>query len=73
MPRYFLPSFESVGLLVQEKKHKIELQDGGHLGFPTGIILAIFDLQIIMMLPTRFQVNRPFGSGEEVQNRLSQW
>ena len=25
------------------------------------------------MLPTRFQVNDPFGSGEEVNNRFSRW
>ena len=35
---------------------------GGHLGFPIGTILAIFDLQIIPMLPTKLGVNWPFGS-----------
>ena len=25
------------------------------------------------MLPTKFQVNWPFGSGEEAKNRLSRW
>ena len=34
----------SVGLSVQEKKRKIDFQDGGHLGFPIGTILAMFDL-----------------------------
>ena len=46
-PRCFLPSLESTGLSVQEKKRKIDFQDGGHgghLGFPIGTILAIFDL-----------------------------
>ena len=38
----YLPSFESTGLLVQKKKGKIDFQDGPHLGFPTGTILAIF-------------------------------
>ena len=38
-----LPSnSESTGLSVQEKKGKIDFQDGGHLGFPIGTILAIF-------------------------------
>ena len=40
---------ESIGLSVQEKKRKIDFQDGchgGHLGFPIGMILAIFDLQV---------------------------
>ena len=44
---------------------------GGHLGFPIGTILAVFDLQVILMLPTKFQVNWPFGSGEEAKNRIS--
>ena len=41
-------SLESIGISVQEKKQKIiDFQDGGHgghLGFPNGTILAIFDL-----------------------------
>ena len=41
-PRCFLPSFESIGLSVQKKKAKIDFQDGRHLGFPIGTILAIF-------------------------------
>ena len=51
----FLPSFESNGLSVQEKKRKMDFQDGGHgghLGFLIGTILAIFDLQVNLMLPT---------------------
>ena len=59
---------ESTGLSVQEKKRKIDFQDGGHgghLGFPIGTILAIYDLQVILMLPSKFGVNWPFGSGEE--------
>ena len=58
---------ESIGLSVQEKKQKIDFQDsghGGHLGFPIGMILAIFDLQVTPMLPSKFGVNLPFGSGE---------
>ena len=31
------------------------------------MILAIFDLQVTSMLPTKFGVNWPFGSGEEVK------
>ena len=43
----FLQSLDSIGLSVQEKKQKIDFQDGchgSHLGFPIGTILAIFDL-----------------------------
>ena len=46
-PRCFLASLESIGLSVQEKKQKIDFQDGchgSHLGFLIGTILAIFDL-----------------------------
>ena len=39
--RCCLPSFESVGLSVQKKEGKIDFQDGRHLGFPIGTILAI--------------------------------
>ena len=38
---------------------------GSHLGFPIGTILATFDLQVTLMLPSKFGVNWPFGSGEE--------
>ena len=51
----FLPSFESIGLSIQEKKRKIEFQNGchgSHLGFPKGTTLAIFDQQVTPMLPT---------------------
>ena len=37
------------------------------------MILAIFDLQVTQMLPTKFRVNCPFGSEEEAKNRLSRW
>ena len=46
-PWYFLPSFETSGLLVQYKKFIPNFQEsslGGHLGFPIGTILAIFGL-----------------------------
>ena len=48
------------------------VQDVGHshhLGFPIRMILANFDLQFAK----KFPVNRPFSSGEEMQNRFSRW
>ena len=42
-----------IGLSVQEKKQKIDFQDG----YPIGTILASFDLQVTPMLPTKFRVN----------------
>ena len=56
-------SFESVGLSVQEKKFNIDFQDNSHLVFATGMILAAFDLQVTLILPMKFRVNWPFGSG----------
>ena len=50
---------------------KIDFQDGGHPGFLIGTILAVFDLQVTLMLPSKFGVNWPFDSGEEAKNRLS--
>ena len=63
-------------LLVQDKKSKLYFQDsshGGHLGFPIGTILAVFDLQVIPMLPTKFRINWLLGLGEEVKNRFLRW
>ena len=60
----------------QEKKRKIDFQDGdhgGHLVFPTGTILTTFDLQVTPMLPTKFRVNWHLGLGEEAKNRFSRW
>ena len=36
-------------------------------------VLAIFDLQVTPMLPTKFQVKWHFRSGEEAKNRFSRW
>ena len=69
-------NFESIALLVQEKKFKTDFQDGHHghnLGFPIATIWAIFYLQVNQMLPTKFRVNWPFSSKEEGKNRFSRW
>ena len=55
LPLYFLPSFESTALSVQEKDSKIDFQDSGHLGFQIGTILAMINLQVTQMLPTNFE------------------
>ena len=73
LPRFFLPSFESIGFSVYEKKRKTEFfggYHGGHLGFPIGKVLATFDLLVAPILQTKFSVSWPFGSGKEVQNRF---
>ena len=59
--------YQSTGLPVQ-KKLKINLKDGSHgshLGLLIRTILAIFDLQVAPILPTKFRVSWPFDSGEE--------
>ena len=53
-------NFESIALSVQEKKFKIDFQDGRHgrnLEFPIETIWAFFYLQVTPMLPTKFRVN----------------
>ena len=52
---------------------KNRFQDGGHgshLGFPIGMTLVIFDLQVTPMLPSTFRVNWHLGIGEEAKNRF---
>ena len=59
----FLPSLEPVGLSVQEKKLKTDFQGvgcGGQLGFLTGTILALSDLQVALIILPSFE---SFGSG----------
>ena len=59
-----------------KKKKKKIFKNGGHgrhLGFQIGTILSIFDVKVTLMLHTKFQVNLPFGLGEEEKNRFSRW
>ena len=75
-PQCLLRSLESIGLSVQEKKLNIDFQDGGHGGhlrFLIRTILATFDLQVTLMLPTKFRVKWLLGLGEEAKNRFSSW
>ena len=68
--------FQEIGLSVQEKKRKTDSQNGvqgGHLGFLIRMILANFVIQVTLMLPTKFPVSWPFGSGEETKNIFSRW
>ena len=56
-------TFQVNWLSVQEKKFNIDFQDGGHLGFPFRMILDTFDIQVTWILPMKFRVDWPFGSG----------
>ena len=61
----FPTEFQVNCLLVQEKKQKIDFQDGHHsgqLGFPIRMILAIFDLHVTRCYLPSFKSSRlPFG------------
>ena len=59
-----------------EEKYKIDFQNGGHdghLGFPTGMILELFNLQFSPILTTEFRIIWPFCSGKQVQNKFKKW
>ena len=48
-----------------------EFQDGRHgsqLGYRNEMILAILNLHVATMPPTKFQLNPPYGSGGDVNN-----
>ena len=56
---------------VTEKNFKISFGDdslGIHLRPPIGRFLPIFDLQVTLMLPTKFSVNWPFVSEKKKKN-----
>ena len=59
-------------ILTYELDSEESHQRGGQFGLLIGTSLAIFDLQIAQILPTKFRVKWPFDS-EEVQNRYSRW
>ena len=75
LPTYQVSSqlfFVVVFFQFRRRSKKIDFQDGrqgSHLGFPIGTILAIFDPQVIPMLPAKFQVNWPFSSEEEAKKK----
>ena len=53
-----------------------EFQDGrhgNHLEYLNGMILAILNLCVTVMLPIKFQLNPTFGLGGDVVWRISRW
>ena len=54
--------------------NKISFEDfqngrhGGHLGYRNGTILAILNLQVAKIPPTKFKLNPTYGSGGDVEN-----
>ena len=76
-PRYFLTSFDSIGLMVKMFRPDFH---GSHFGFCIGtsfiIYLFYFYLQVALIFSTKFRVNWPLCSGEVVQNmflRRQRW
>ena len=43
-------------------------RQGGHLGYRNGTIIAILNLHVATMPPTKFQLNPTFEFGGEVEN-----
>ena len=69
-------SFGSIGLTVWEEMSFEEFQDGhhgGHLGHRNGMILAILNLCLTVMPSIKFQLNRTYGLGGDVVERISRW
>ena len=59
-PRYFQLTLSQLPFRFRRKSSKPIFQDGHYsrnLGFPIATIWAIFDLQVTLMLPTKFQVS----------------
>ena len=53
----------------RRRSETTDFKHGGHLGLLIGTILAIFDVQVTPMLPTKFQVEWPFRA----KYRFSRW
>ena len=75
-PDAFYQFSNQLALWFRKISEKKEFQDGcigSYLGFPIQIIKGILDLQVTLMLPTKFQVKWPFSSEAEAKNRFSRW
>ena len=68
-----LSLFNTIGLLFKERSENrfSRLRPRRPSWIPDQNDLAIFDLQVTPMPPTKFQVSWPFGSGEEAKNKFS--
>ena len=63
----WISNWNNFSYFLSTSHHDAAYQVSSHLGFLIGTILAIFYLPVTLMLRTKFQVNWPFGSGEEAQ------
>ena len=65
--------FGSIQLRVWEEMLLEEFQDGRHLGYRNGTILAILNLYVAPMPPIKFWLNLTFSLGGDVVWRISRW
>ena len=72
-PQCYLPSFKSVGILVQEKNRKYRFFRWRPLGFLIGMILTIFDLQITRRFLPSFKSVDLLVQEKKRKNRFSRW
>ena len=73
-PYAFYQVFNQLDFPFRRRSKKVDFQEGGHLGFQIGMILAFFFyVQVTLMLPTKFGVNWPFSSEVDQKNRFSRW
>ena len=72
-PWYFLPSFKSIGNLVQEKKFKIAIQDCSHGSHPRYLIkmISVFLLDLQVALDTSYHLSDKWDI--PFRNRFSRW
>ena len=70
LPRCLPPSFSSIRLIIED------FQDGcgdGHLGYHNKTILAILNLHVTLMPPTKFWLILISHSGADVVWKFSRW
>ena len=76
VPQCISPSFDSIWLTIQMQMWFEVFQDGcrgDHLGYWNRTILAILNLYVASMPPTKFLLNPTFGVGGDVFWRISKW
>ena len=66
LPWCLSSSFVSVRLTIWAQVLFEEFQDGRHLGYRNGAILAIWNLYVAHMPPIKFRLNPTYRSGADV-------
>ena len=61
---------ESIGFLIKEKKIRTDFQHGCCGRFSIGLILAMFDLQVALILPIKFPVDWPIWLRRKISKQI---